>query len=104
MAASRAHVVRQLQFAAIGAFLELGRRQRMVAAAHVPLGRRGFSLGDSHCGTFDTKIKIATICASSQRDRPTGGSWIVANRRSYSGWSRGCKAAQAVRGSGGGMQ
>jgi hypothetical protein len=23
-----------------------------MAAAHVPLGRRGFSLGDSHCGTF----------------------------------------------------
>jgi hypothetical protein len=24
----------------------------VMAAAHVPLGRRGFSLGDSHCGTF----------------------------------------------------
>ena len=53
MAARRAHVVRQLQFAAVGAFLELGRRQRMVAAAHVPLRRRGFSLWDSHCGTFE---------------------------------------------------
>jgi len=25
-----------------------------MAAAHVPLRRRGFSLGDSHCGTFDS--------------------------------------------------
>jgi hypothetical protein len=29
-------------------------------------------------------IKIATICASSQRDKPTGGGRIVANRRPYS--------------------
>jgi hypothetical protein len=73
--------VRQLEFAAIGAFLELGRLQRMVAAAHVPLGRRGFSLGDSHCGTFNTilavSIKIATICASSQREIP----WRRPDRR-----------------------
>jgi hypothetical protein len=52
MTASRAHVVRQLKLSAIRAFLELGRRQRMMAAAHVPLRRRGFSLRDSHCGTF----------------------------------------------------
>src|SRR3954468_12472499 len=43
VATRRAHVVRQLQFAAIGAFLELRGLQRMVAAAHVPLGRRSFS-------------------------------------------------------------
>src|SRR5947209_7300456 len=76
MAASRAHVVRQLQFAAIGAFLERSGLQPMMAAAHVALGRRGFSLRDSHCGTFDTigtTIKIATICASS-RQGPFGGS------------------------------
>jgi hypothetical protein len=53
MAASRAQIVRQLQFPAIGAFLELRRLQRMVAAAHVPLRRRRFSLWDSHCGTFE---------------------------------------------------
>jgi hypothetical protein len=54
MAASRAQVVRQLELAAIGAFLEGRGRQRMMAAAHIPLRRRGFSLGDSHCGTFDS--------------------------------------------------
>jgi hypothetical protein len=54
MAASLAQVVRQLQFAAIRALLELGRGQRMMAATHVPLGRRGFSLRDSHCGTFNS--------------------------------------------------
>jgi len=53
VAASAAHVVRQLQFAAVRALLELGRLERMMAAAHVPLRRRGFSLGDSHCGTFN---------------------------------------------------
>jgi hypothetical protein len=56
MTARLAHVVRQLQLAAIGAFLELSRRQRMVAAAHIPLGRRSFSLWDSHCGTFLCKF------------------------------------------------
>src|SRR5947209_15550547 len=73
VAAGRAHVVWQFQFAAIGAFLERGGLQPMMAAAHVPLRRRGFSLRDSHCGTFEifgTTIKIATICASSQRDSP----------------------------------
>jgi hypothetical protein len=64
MAACRTHVVRQLQLTAVRAFLELGRRQRVVAAAHVALGRRGFSLGDSHCGTFNfSKIgKINKNC------------------------------------------
>src|SRR6478672_49722 len=73
--ASRAHVVRQLQLTAVRAFLELGGFQRMMAAAHVPLGRRSFSLRDSHCGTFETistTIKIATICASAQQG-PFGG-------------------------------
>src|SRR5947209_13903482 len=53
MAASRAHVVRQLQFAAVRAFLERSRLEPMMAAAHVPLRRRSFSLRDSHCGTFE---------------------------------------------------
>jgi hypothetical protein len=52
MAACLAHVVRELEFTAVRAFLELGRGQRMVAATHVPLGRRSFSFRDSHCGTF----------------------------------------------------
>src|SRR6476619_5464909 len=75
MAASRAQVVRQLQFAAVGAFLELGRRQRVMAAPHVPLRRRGFSLGDSHAAPSKSDvatIKIATICASSSQG-PFGG-------------------------------
>jgi hypothetical protein len=55
MAARLAHVVRELQLAAIRTFLELGRRQRVMAAAHVPLRRRGFSFWDSHCGTFECK-------------------------------------------------
>src|SRR5690606_15272447 len=51
VAAARAHVVRQLQLAAIGAFLILGRGQRVVAAPHVAPRGRCLSLGDGHGGT-----------------------------------------------------
>jgi hypothetical protein len=44
--------VRELELAAVRAFLERRGLQRMMAAAHVPLGRRSFSLRDSHSGTF----------------------------------------------------
>src|SRR5436190_11253838 len=77
VSAGGAHVVRELELAAVRAFLKLGRRQRVMAAAHVPLRRRGFSLWDSHCGTPLKSIKIATICAMSQRGRPRGGGRIV---------------------------
>jgi hypothetical protein len=46
-----AQIVRPLEFAAIRAFLERFDAQRMMAAAHVPPGRRGFSFGDGHLGT-----------------------------------------------------
>ena len=62
MAARRAQIVRQLQFPAIRAFLELGRRQRVVAAAHVALRGRSFSLGDSHSGTFSIFRDINKNC------------------------------------------
>src|SRR5438270_5635189 len=69
MAAGAAHIVRQLEFAAIRALLERGRLQRMVAAAHVPLRRRSFSFRDSHAAPSKamSSIKIATISASSRR-------------------------------------
>jgi hypothetical protein len=51
MAAGGAEIVRQVKLAAILAFLVIDRLQRMVAAAHVALRRRGFSLGDGHAGT-----------------------------------------------------
>jgi hypothetical protein len=71
MAARRAHVVRQLQFAAVRAFLELLCFQRMMAAAHIALRRRSFSLGDSHCGTcLDSSKKLATIFAEFQQPHP----------------------------------
>jgi hypothetical protein len=83
MAAGRAHVVRELELAAIGAFLELGRGQRMVAATHVPFRRRGFSLWDSHCGTFNLNKNCDDLRLISA-GCPAGGGRIVANRRSYS--------------------
>jgi hypothetical protein len=83
MAAGGAHVVGQLQLAAIRAFLELLGLERMMAAAHVPLRRRGFSLGDSHSGTCVISKKLATICADFN-GFTRGGGRIVANRGSYS--------------------
>jgi hypothetical protein len=61
-----------------------------MAAAHVPLRRRGFSLGDSHCGTFECKSDNNKNCDDLRlisAGEPAGGGRIVANRRSYSGWS-----------------
>jgi hypothetical protein len=52
MSARLAKIVRQLQFAAIRAFLKRGRGQRVVAATHIPTRRRGFSLRDGHFGTL----------------------------------------------------
>jgi hypothetical protein len=58
----------QLQLAAVRTFLELLGGQRMMAAAHIALGRRSFSLGDSHFGTcLKASKKLATICADFQQ-------------------------------------
>jgi hypothetical protein len=92
MAAGRAQIVRQLEFAAIRAFLERGGLQRMVAAAHVALRRRGFSLGDSHAAPSNANNKncddLRLISAGPFWGIPAGGGWIVANRGSYSGWRK----------------
>ena len=44
--------VRALLFATIRTFHMGGWRQTMVAAPHVPLGRRGLSLGNRHGGVY----------------------------------------------------
>src|SRR3954451_2355727 len=59
MAAGGAEVVRKPELAAIRAFLVVDRLQRVMAAAHVALRRRGFSLGDSHPGTCSNKLGFA---------------------------------------------
>ena len=51
VAAGGAKIVREMELAAILAFLVVDRLQRMMAAAHVALRRRSFSLGDGHPGT-----------------------------------------------------
>ena len=51
MTAGLAQVVRALQFTTVRAFVECGRRQRVVAAAHAPARGGRFSFGDSHVGT-----------------------------------------------------
>jgi hypothetical protein len=33
-----------------------------MAAAHIPLGRRSFSLRDSHCGTFECNFDNNKNC------------------------------------------
>jgi uncharacterized membrane protein YecN with MAPEG domain len=71
-----------------------------MAAAHVPLGRRGLSLRDSHCGTFEifgTTIKNCDDLRLISAGFPAGGGWIVANRGPYSAWGSCCKHGVAVR-------
>jgi hypothetical protein len=53
-----AHMVRTLQFAAVRAFLKGFDLQRIVATTHAALGRRSFSLGDSHLGTCSISKNI----------------------------------------------
>src|SRR5205085_6198071 len=67
------------------------RSQRVMAAAHVPFGRRSFSLGDSHCGTFEINKNCDHLRLIS-RENPTGGGQIVANSGSYSAYGRCCKS------------
>src|SRR6186997_1771360 len=80
MAAGLAQIVRQLELTAVRALLKRRGLQRMVAAAHVALGGRGFSFRNGHRGTCLESItkKLATIGASST-GKPRGGGRIVAN-------------------------
>src|SRR3546814_20973953 len=67
MAAGSAQIVRALEFAAIRAFLERVRRQRIVRTTHTALRGRGFSLGDGHFGTL---CRVNATGARSARTRP----------------------------------
>ena len=48
-------MVRQLGFATIGAFTQVGRGQRIMGATHVSLGTRNFTLGNGHRSFFHSK-------------------------------------------------
>src|SRR5690606_4426851 len=56
--AVRAEVVRTLQLAAVRAFVECLDLQRIVRTAVAAAMGRYFSLGDSHCGTCSSKIRV----------------------------------------------
>ncbi len=60
-------MVRALLFATIRTFHVGGWRQTMVAAPHVPLGRRGFSFGNRHGGIYSF---IGPNLRSQQRTAP----------------------------------
>jgi hypothetical protein len=60
MAAGGADMVRPLLLAALRAFDVRVRHKAMMGTAHVPPGRRGFSLGDRHGGTTPS-IRLARI-------------------------------------------
>jgi hypothetical protein len=49
-------VMRALQLATVLALAECVNRQRVMAAAHTPAGRRCLSFRDSHFGTCSWKI------------------------------------------------
>jgi hypothetical protein len=57
MAASAAHIVRALQFAAIRAFLKGSDRKRVVTTTHVAPRRRSFSFWNGHLGTCLLRVE-----------------------------------------------
>src|SRR5436190_18940903 len=65
VAAGRAEIVRKLELTAVGALLEARRSQRVMAAAHIALRGRRFSLRDGHLGSSLNNLptKLATLLA-----------------------------------------
>jgi hypothetical protein len=102
MATAPAQIVRQVKLAAIGAFLVIHRRQRMVAAPHVTLRGRRFSLRDSHPGTCSNRQFMMrerhlqwspTILLESARERVPGNPSGAA----YSDSAHSCKRRVPVQ-------
>ena len=60
------------------AFLILGRLQRVVAAAHVALGGRGFSLGDGHRGTCSRRFEWLRASAGFDGSTALGAAGLAA--------------------------
>src|SRR3954464_10220151 len=75
MTAGDAQIVRQMQLAAIRAFLVIDRLQRVMAAAHVALRRRGFSFGDGHPGTCSIEVRDAAGAVPKVNGRIGRGPW-----------------------------
>src|SRR5690606_23532474 len=70
VAAGRAQIVGALQLATVRAFLESLDGQLVMAAAHAALGRRCFSLRDSHAGTCSKSSKKFKTCRLPQATGP----------------------------------
>jgi hypothetical protein len=69
--------VRQLQLTAVRAFLKRGRRQRVMAAAHVCASRARFSLRDGHLGSSLNPCKNMRLSSPSSPDRSRHrGTWL----------------------------
>ncbi|MBB3939945.1 hypothetical protein GGR39_001595 [Novosphingobium fluoreni] len=64
-------MVRTLQFTTVGALSECFRLQRIMAAAHAPAGRGGFSFRDSHFGTCSKTFEW--LSQKGRRDLKAGG-------------------------------
>src|SRR5687768_13476831 len=80
VAAGGAQVVRNLQLAAILAFLERRHLERIVAATHVALRRRRFSFRDGHLRlTFVLETKKLATFRAQLIGLPRGGGRNVAN-------------------------
>src|ERR1700678_2136327 len=67
MPALSADMMRTLLLAAIRALVVRRRRELVVRPAHVPLGRRRFSLGDRHGGSAPSKAAPASGTATNQK-------------------------------------
>jgi hypothetical protein len=75
MAAGDAQIVREMKLAAIRAFLVIDRLQRMVAAAHIALRRRGFSFRDGHSGTCSIWVLDVASAVPMVNGRIGRGPW-----------------------------
>jgi hypothetical protein len=85
MAAGCTQIVRQAELAAIRALLIIYRLQRVVAAAHVALRGRRFSLWDGHPGTYSIRLEFmmwagAKTKANSRIGRGPGGRTLAPER------------------------
>jgi uncharacterized membrane protein YecN with MAPEG domain len=68
MATAAAQIVRELQFAAIRAFLKAHRLDGVVAATHAALGRRRFSFGNGHGGSLPLIfVRSADVAGTGRR-------------------------------------
>ncbi len=83
MAAGGAQIVRQAKLAAIRAFLIVDRLQGIMAATHVALRRRSFSLGDGHPGTCSVCLEFMMRASGAPSHTAEEAAGLAAGARTW---------------------